>query len=161
MGDTKADPTERRRVAFHEAGHGIVLWSFNIKVMRLYICDSGDGQVAAGSPTHLPIRDQIAITMAGWAGAEIGGYPHSSLECAELTLDRLAAEDIAIGVLGAKDNDADETAIRSLLVEGREKARMIIETHRARFEAIAERLFLGGVIDADEISSLLPSLEAP
>jgi hypothetical protein len=155
-----ADPTARRRAAFHEAGHGIVLWSFNIKVMGLYVHDNGDGHVVADSPNHLPAHEQIAIAMAGWAGADFSGCPHPSLECEKLRSDRLNAEDIAANILGTKDNDAGETAIRDLLVEGRDKARKIIEMQQARFEATAERLFVHGGLHAEEIAILLPCLKA-
>jgi hypothetical protein len=68
------------------------------------------------------------------------------------------AENIASNILGTQHTDADEAAIRNLLVEGRDKARQIIETHRARFEEIAERLFVCGELPANEIAILLPCL---
>lgn len=160
VSDMKADPTARRRGAFHETGHGIALWSFNIKVIGLYVHANGDGDVVAESPNRLSGRDQIAIAMAGWAGADFGGYPHSSIECEKLRSDRLKAEYLAANILGTKDTDADEAAIRNLLVEGCDKARKIIETHRARFEAIAERLFVRGGLHADDIAILLPHRKA-
>jgi hypothetical protein len=146
--------------AFHEAGHAIVLWSFDIKVLGLYVNDNGDGEVTAHSPNHLSNLDQIVIAMAGWAGADFGDCPHSSLDCEKLTSDRVKAERIASNVLGTEDIDANEADIRTLLVEGRDKARQIIEKHRAKFEETAERLFAGGELLADEIAILLPSIKA-
>lgn len=156
MSDANSCSSDRRQAAYHEAGHAIVSWSFGIKVTRLHVQDNGDGQTGADSPNHLPGPDQIAILMAGWAGAGLGGCPYPSLKHAKLTRDRCEAEKLAADILGSNDIDADPAEIRAKLVKGRDEARSIIKMHRASFKTIAEELLLRGELLADEIANLLP-----
>ncbi len=124
------------------------------------VYDDGDGQVQADSADHLSAPDRITILMAGWVGAAVGGYPHPSSDDLKVVDDFRRARNIAIDIdasmLGTEDADADEAAIRTLLAEGRDNAREIIETHRARFYHVAEELFSRGELRASEIATLLP-----
>ncbi len=151
LGD--ADEIARRQISFHEAGHAVVGETLGLKVGTLRVLTEGDGTATISSATHLPIPDQIAVCMAGWVGAEMGGYPYQSLDSPALISDRVRAECLAASVLGGEHTDADELAVRTMLHEGAHKARELISKHRHRFEEIAEALFRDGNLSLDGTNS--------
>ncbi len=127
--------------------------TLGLKVGTLRVLTEGDGTATISSATHLPIPDQIAVCMAGWVGAEMGGYPYQSLDSPALISDRVRAECLAASVLGGEHTDADELAVRTMLHEGAHKARELISKHRICFDVIAEALLRGGNLSLDGTKS--------
>ena len=143
----------RWQVSFHEAAHAVLGEVFGLRVKSLRVLSGGDGTAKIATATHLSVPDQIALCMVGWVGAELGGYPHPSPDCHEITSDQLSAECLAMCVLDSEHTDADEFAIRTMLREGAQKARELISKHRTRFDEIAKALLREGELSSEDTKS--------
>ncbi len=66
------DPDDKERVAFHEAGHAVVAWSFDLTVEGIYldlVNQSGHTEISADEG-HLQPFEQIAKWYAGCEAEE-------------------------------------------------------------------------------------------
>ena len=57
---TDWDPDDMAKCAYHEAGHAIVAWSFNLVVQRVYL-DVGEN--SGGTETD-PLPDDVKLRVA-------------------------------------------------------------------------------------------------
>ena len=67
----------RRGVAVHEAGHAVVAWALGLPVGQIEIDPNDElaGHSQIGDCTHLPIVDQIAVSIAGLEAQEMFERP--------------------------------------------------------------------------------------
>jgi hypothetical protein len=79
--DRPGNASRSRRIAYHEAGHGVVAWALAIEVggMRIAV-DGDDGGCDLATARHLPIVQQLAICYAGIIGGDLSGEPSAEGE---------------------------------------------------------------------------------
>jgi ATP-dependent Zn protease len=70
------DDSDLRASAYQKVGHAIVAWSLGLEVQSISIrADDVDGGAAIGEADHLPLVDQIALTVAGHEAEHVFDSP--------------------------------------------------------------------------------------
>ena len=151
MNDTAPDPRDRRRTAFHEAGHAVVGWALGLKVEGLRLIDDQNAKAKGGADIqtadHLSFVDQIAVAMGGRYGAQRSGV--DALHDMETINDHVHALNVTTRAFHG-DDAFGEVLYRA----GCDRARKIVEHHAALVAMIAGELERRGEFSADEIGSL-------
>ena len=149
--DTKilAPENPPRGVCCHEAGHAVVAFSLSVPVVAVRVSYSEVPGWHGGTDTltdHLDYMDRVTILMAGRAAEEVFSCP--AHETAWLhDLGQIAA------LLRA--NGVPEEAHPSLIIEGDERARAILERHRDKVHKLIDRLVECGRVERPEFLRLM------
>jgi ATP-dependent Zn protease len=177
-------PDERRRIAIHEAGHALtaVLTRRDVKMASILRRSAALGLVAHGDveerflKTPSDARDLIAVALAGRA-AELQEYGEAS---SGISSDLAAATNIAsqlVGQLGqgpgllsleaaaiptaanlvAKvlSDEPSRQAAEALMVEGSDRAAMMVSKYRDALLRIADALCESDELEGDQIKSIV------
>jgi hypothetical protein len=146
--DLSPDPRACRRTAFHEAGHAVVGWALGVEVVRVWLEDASTGRVGTGPVDHLRAVDQIAIIMAGRAGAALSGI--EELHDSELQGDNAQSLQLTKRLF-PDDADFGEILHRA----GCDRAEAIVSQYADQVALLALELELKGELVADDIQRLL------
>jgi hypothetical protein len=130
--------SNRRRIAFHEAGHAIAAWKLVVRVERILFRFDDDGGAddgggfESGPRDHLNPIDQVAVVVAGRYGAALSGIPVSD-DHYSTRKDDADALQIAMRACPG-DNEAGERIYRA----GEERAWAILHKHADLVALVAE-----------------------
>ena len=124
-----------RAMSYHEAGHAVVAWSFDLEVGTIHIRELGEGNGGAqiGGAERLPLIDHLA-TLA--AGNEAEQEFKSWLPDHASSRDRV----MAINVVLQHHPGLSADDIEPHLEAGHTRARERAVEHRAKIERLADRL---------------------
>jgi ATP-dependent Zn protease len=124
-----------RAMSYHEAGHAVVAWSFDLKVGTIHIREigAGNGGAQIGSADHLPLTDQLAALAAGL---------QAELEFESYLPDHASDGDsvMPINLVLKHHPGLSSDEIKSHLDAGPVRARQQVTEHRAEIERLADRL---------------------
>jgi Peptidase M50B-like len=139
--------TYPRGTAFHEAGHGIVAWSFGLDVKSIRVSlDEASGSTDTSHPDHLSLVEQIAIHMAGIESEKLFEAPAHwwafGSDFQEIQ-NLLATHEITNG---------EGPVLRE---QGRALARARLELHRTKVIGLAQLLVERGSIDASAFRTFI------
>jgi ATP-dependent Zn protease len=129
-----------RGVAYHEAGHAVVMLALHLEVGRVFIREDHSGETEPADPDaagHLPLVDRIAICVAGMNAARMFDAPPSH--------DLANAGDHGKVIELLKDVD-DATACE-LRQKSHQRAWDLLKTHARSVEDIATKLMAERKID--------------
>lgn len=177
-------PDERRRIAIHEAGHALtaVLTRRDVKIASILRRSSALGLVAHGDAderflkTPTDARDLICVALAGRA-AEQQEYGEAS---SGISSDLAAATNIASQLVGQLGNgpgllsleaaamptaanlvakvlsdQPSRNAAEAYMVEGAERAALMVERYRDALDEIADELIARDEVDGDKIREIV------
>lgn len=136
---------DRYGAAVHEAGHVIVARALGLKTQKMVAGIDGDptaGKAEIESGSHLPVVDQIAICSAGAEAQDLLGAP----------TNELGAFSDMVKVYNLIGEEAEAEEIR---YAGYDRARELLEQHRAAVERLAAALAEHGELDHDAIERIL------
>jgi ATP-dependent Zn protease len=140
--------SDRRGVAYHEAGHAVAALALGLRVKKIEIEFDGDASPGAISiePTakELSSVDRIAICFASEAAAEIFDAPMKSKS---YWADRYQAEKLTEGL--------DEESKSALEQEGYQRAVELLTANREQVVKVAEYLIENCKIDHNSGFELL------
>jgi hypothetical protein len=140
-----------RRIAFHEAAHGVVAWALSIEVGGMRIDgNGGDGGCDLGDSRHLSVVQQLAICYAGVAGGDLSGEP---LAEGEGDGDLAMAREILRASLFSRSPAKVRGQIRA---RAQALARDLVQHHAEVIRALAEELVLRDLDRAEVSATLAP-----
>jgi predicted DNA-binding protein (UPF0251 family) len=155
LDDTAAPAISRRNprtLAFHEAGHAVLLWSHDAPIQSVSIEPRSAvwvGEPAeTGTQFRLPVTMQLQMLMAGEAATYVQGRWSSSLEQSG---DRVAAAALARQATG---DDMRETALFVHAAWLQTCELLNNERTWRRVERVATALLTGRAIDGDDVRRL-------
>ena len=132
---TAWDPIDMEKAAFHEAGHGVLLWALGVPLVHIYLdLETEGGGAVAGKPTRpLCIGQQVAFHYAGPVSEEIFKGPASSHRC--------SADHLNVHVLLEKNGTPeDEPAGQAIQKSAYVWVEKLLRRHEARVANVARRL---------------------
>ena len=138
---------DRRRAAYHEAGHVVAAWALGLRVYAAAIGIDGDdakGKAVIDHDRPLPLVDKIAVCAAGVEAQHVFGAPTS---CRAGAMDEVEIAKLT--------EHLDEKARLAQRNEGYQRAHELILAHQAEVERVAESLLARGSINEAEIRGLL------
>jgi len=138
-----------RATAYHEAGHAVVAWSFDLPVRAVRVSDDdAGGATDIDSADGLTLIEQIAVLSAGIAA---GGV----FECPTHKLAGSRDRQKIMELIKAHGISEEGEQARKLRYDGIDYARVRLETHKSKVIKLAERLVEAGRVDASEFLSLM------
>jgi hypothetical protein len=138
-----------RRIAFHEAGHGVVAWALDIGVGGMRIdADAGEGGCDICDARHLAVVQQLAICYAGVVAGTLSGEPAGE---GEGEGDRAMAQAIVRSSLFRR---SPAHVHRQIEMRGHALAGLLIARHRAAVTTLAEAL-LARDLDQAAVAAML------
>jgi ATP-dependent Zn protease len=154
MADAPMDYSEAanylRGMAYHEAGHAVVAWSFGLEVGEIHIREigAGNGGAQIGCADHLPLVDQLASLAAGKEAERFfkSPLPDHASDC-----DRVMAIDLVLKLHVGLASDEIEPHLSA----GHARARERLDEHQHRVTRLADRLFQDRHVSASTFEGLM------
>ena len=119
-----------RDAAYHEAGHIVVARFLGLTVREVEIEEDGSGRADISSAEHLPLVDQIAVSVAGIEAQELFNCPmhdHAALG------DYLKVRELMAGLTDAESYECRQA--------GYLRALQILKSRLPEIERLAHQLF--------------------
>jgi ATP-dependent Zn protease len=139
---------ERRRTAYHEAGHAVVGWALGLAVSRMWIEDNGEGRATIQDARHLPLSDQVAVCFGSYAGTDLSGVP-------QVHLGEFDHQQADLFTLHVMPDDVSEDHEVPDQIAGRRRADEIIACYPDSVRRLAEALIEHGSLEQDCIAEIL------
>jgi cell division protease FtsH len=173
---------DRRRTAYHEAGHVVVTWfsehGANVLRARIVTDDNGasSGEVNDDADIGWNTKAQLLADIAAWLGGKVAeeiacgesssaiGYDlREAMKTAKRMITRYAmsekfglrAYDLSKGDLSDAMKDAINAEIRAIVTAQAAVAKSILESHRDQLDAIAKALLERGKLKGQDLHDLL------
>jgi hypothetical protein len=137
-------------IAYHEAGHAVVAWSFDLKVHNIYIRE-GDvlqGKTCTDCAAHLPLVDQVAVLAAGIVATQVFERP---LPVYFAQRDREQTLNLILSVLSGIELEQIDHHRK----EGENRARDRLVKHKSKVIRLAECLFDVRHVDGPKFARLI------
>ena len=135
----------------HEAGHALVAFSLGVRVVAVSVFFTEKDRWKADTKTegtdHLPWQDQIVLHIAGKAGEEFFNSP----EDVWASLRDLGEIDTLLHRMGMREER------EARIVEGKARARIILDEHREQALRLVARLVEHGHVNEPEFLRLMSS----
>ncbi len=156
------DPVLSKRMATHEIGHALVGVKLGLTLYKVALADVG---AKSGYTEWLPkdherylkseLLDQICMLLASRASEELSGIP--SLGCFDdiKQAKEIAAKMSVEGMLGTMSGIGAELDIENVLVEQKNRAKKILETHAKERSLSIEALAQYGELSCDDFHHIL------
>jgi len=138
---TDWDPDDMAKVAFHEAGHAVVMWLLSVPIKRIRLdLNTQGGSVDPNVDAEVAARQSLLEVMAArYAGpiaeSMFGGPPNQNTERRAEDDDEWAGWQLNKN--GVAPSGADG---QSLKTRGRSWAEELLRRHESRVRQIAKRL---------------------
>lgn len=134
--DLPPDPRDRRRAAFHEAGHAVVAWALGLEVRWVRLLpetEDSAGKIDRQTADHLPPEDQIAVLMGSWWSTEMCDVPQ--VYPAEFEMD-----EVQTYIVMRRTFPDDDEAQEDLRERGIARAKELVVRHAKSVALVAEEL---------------------